>query len=168
MLVRSTLALITSLATAALGCAPMGVTPAPRAAEAPATAHAPPEPQHVYRLDFVVATGEAGHPSSGAYTLNVEERHSGEIHVGSNVLLSTNARQDVGMLLRCHVEAAGEDLLLHSNAEMSLFEEPSTIRKLTASSDALVALGKPALVASVDDPVAHRHYQLTVTATRLR
>jgi hypothetical protein len=177
MLIRSSFVVATSLvlSVAALGCAttpPPGAAgaacggPAARSAEAPAT----PRAHHVYRLDFVVSSGDAG---KGAYTIVVDEDHGGgELRVGANVSLSgptqPMVRQDVGLLLRYNVMTIGDDLLLHGITELSAFDEPSRISKLTANGDAFVAPGKPALVASVEDPEHHHRYQVMVTATKLR
>ncbi len=169
---------------AALGCA--ATSPPPGAASAAcagspsrsAEAAASPRAHHLYRLDFVVSAGDAGKAGGGAYTLNVDEDHGGgELRVGANMALSGPSgsnptapmvRQDVGLLLRYNITTLGEDLLLHGTTELSAFEEPGRISKLSANGDALVALGKPSLVASVDDPEHHHRYQVMVTATKLR
>jgi hypothetical protein len=170
MPVRSLVAFALVLSAAPLGCATM---PAPAAAPLAAAPAKPPEAHHVYQLDFALSSG-------GAFTLALEEGRNGEIMVGANVPLQTSTagaspRQDVGLKLRCSFMPAGDDLLLHTNLEMSSADDapqaPATavaIRKLVTEGEALVSPGKLALVSSVDDPMGHKHYQLTVTATKLR
>jgi hypothetical protein len=134
---------------------------------------------HVYRLDFAVsandaATSPAG-PSGGTFTMNLEENRRGQITTGSNVALtpSGGARVDVGMKVKALFYMVGDDILLESDAELSSAEsgapgQPSTIRKISATGEALVSPGKPTLIASAEDPQGHSHYQLMVTATKLR
>jgi len=129
---------------------------------------------HVYRLDFTVAESDGGKaPTSTSYTLNLEERHSGEIKVGTNVALSGPApgatmRADVGLRLRASFTTVGDDLLVDDEVEISATQGSQTFRKMAATGNALIAPGKPALVASVEDPIGHKRYQVTVRATRLR
>jgi hypothetical protein len=142
----------------------------------PKTASArPPEEHHVYRLDFVVASTDSGKPAqSSAYTLNVQEYATGDVHIGSNVALSTqpgvsSPRQDVGLKIRANIFPVGDDLVLHGTLEMSTVEDVSTIHKITANGDAvLLKGGPPTLVASLEDPVSHKHYQVTAAATKVR
>lgn len=150
-----------ALSAAVLGCAP---TTAPT----PAVAHAP-SAHHVYRLDFVVTSGDPGKASAPSkYTVNVEEDRHAEIHVGANVPLGAgNVRQDVGLRLHCQLSAVGDDLLLHNDTELSTADDLPAIHKITARGDAIVSPGKPALVASLEEPLSHRRYEVTVTATKL-
>lgn len=133
-----------------------------------------PDQTHVYRLDFTVVESDGGKaPTSTSYTLNLEERHSGEIKVGSNVALSgptpgATMRADVGLRLRASFTTVGDDLLVDDDIEVSATQGSQTFRKMAATGNALIAPGKPALVASVEDPIGHKRYQVTVRATRLR
>jgi hypothetical protein len=144
-------------------------------------AGAKPSVHHVYRLDYVVAVSEPGKPAqTSTHTMNVEDGMGGDLHAGANIPLVSSSspsamaapRQDVGLLLRCHLTRLGDDLLLHGVAEMSspasAESGPVSIRKITASGDALVSPGKPAVVASVQEPVSGTRYEVTVTATKLR
>lgn len=168
------------LSTASLGC--VAVYPRAPAESAPARPgdhekvaekakgpeKARSESHHIYRLDFVLAASEPGKaPTSSAYTLNLEEQRSGELRMGTNIALSSQARQDVGLMLKCYVEPLGDELLLHNTTEMSSSEEASTIRKISANGDALLALGQQALVASVEDAISHKRFEVKVTATKL-
>ncbi len=124
--------------------------------------------RRVYRLDFVVsAIDPGGAGANSAYSLNLEEEKNGEIHVGSNVALSSQARMDVGLKLRCQVETLGESLLLHTSTEMSSADTTPTIHKISANGDALLSPGQSTMVASMEDPTTHKRFTVTVTATKL-
>jgi hypothetical protein len=142
------------------------------------------ESHHVYRLDFVLTTADVGQPAtSSSYTLNLEERQSGEVRMGRNVALSpSSARIDVGLKIWCSYRFEGADLVLREQTEISALDEPgpstgvrdvppaagpSTIHKVSSSSEAWVVPGTPTLVASMDEPGTHKRYQVTVTATKL-
>jgi len=128
------------------------------------------EPRHVYRLDFVIGESDDGKaPSTTTCTLNLEEKHGGEIKLGSNISLpKTNTRADIGLMLHASFTTMGEDLLVDSDVEITAAKDPQTFRKLSAKGNALVTPGKPALVASVEDPISHKRYQVTLTASKLR
>jgi len=140
-----------------------------------AVAQERPDARRVYRFDFVVAESVGGKAaSSTTYTINLREQRTGEIRRGTNVALAgptpgATMRADIGLVLRATYSLAGEDLLVESDVEISA-PGPSaqTFHKMAAKGDALIAPGKPALVASIEDPVAHVRYQVTATATRLR
>lgn len=151
-----------ALSATAVACAPVATPP-------PSIAHMPRE-RHVYRLDFVVTAGDPSKaPAPSKYTVNVEEERHAEIHVGANVPLGNgNVRQDVGLRLHCELSTVGDDLLLHNDTELSAADAPPAIHKVSARGDALVSPGKPALVASLEEPVSHTRYEVTVTATKLR
>jgi hypothetical protein len=129
----------------------------------------PQEERHVYRLDFLVVANEPGKPAqSSAYTMNLEDYDNGEIHLGSNVQLTPQARQDVGLKIKASVASRGDDVLLHDAVELSGIDEPQTIHKLTTSGDAYLHAGQQTLVASLEDPLSHKRYQVSAQATRLR
>jgi hypothetical protein len=130
------------------------------------------DPHRVYRLDFVVTEDDAGKSATSAsYTLNLRERSTGEIKMGANVALagsSTGQRADIGLLLRASYTSVGDDLLVDDEVELTAAKDAQSFRKVSAKGNALIAQGKPALVASVEDPITHKHYQVTATATKLR
>ena len=165
------------------GCAvhPMGASPPLSSATASTPSHADQKyvAGHVYRLDFAVSTNDAATlpagPSGGTFTMNLEENRRGQITTASNVALtpSGGSRVDVGMKVKAMFYTVGDDILIESDAELSSAEsgapgQPSTIRKISATGEALVSPGKPTLIASAEDPQGHSHYQLMVTATKLR
>jgi hypothetical protein len=128
------------------------------------------EPRRIYRLDFAISENEDGKPpSTTTCTLNLEEKRGGEIKLGSNISLpKTNTRADIGLMLHASFTTMGEDLLVDDDVEITAAKDPQTFRKLSAKGNALVTPGKPALVASVEDPISHKRYQVTLTASKLR
>ena len=183
-----------ALSFAAVGCMPQQTAPPPVASVAtPPAASAPALhsgngnafDRHVYRLDFVLSTNDgSGAPATTSFTLHLGEFDKGEVHVGKNVALSPpppstggppggpsmggSARQDVGVKIAASFRtvAVGDDIFLEIVTEMSSFDPPTTIRKVVAKGNALAPAGKATLVTSLDDD--HKHYQLTVTPTKVR
>jgi hypothetical protein len=148
--------------------------------EAGTHAGAPPKARHVYRLDYTLAITEPGKAAAmSAFVVNVEEGAHGDTSAGANIPLVTagsqaGPRQDVGTRIHSDVTRAGNDLILHDSLEISRPGEPlgalgaTPIHKMTANGDVVLALGKPALVAGIEEPVSHVRYELTATATKLR
>lgn len=148
------------------------------------TAHAAPavKPHHVYRLDYVVTVREPGKAEvSSAYEMNVEDGTNGDLHAGANIPLVVNSskgalaspRQDVGLALVAKATRVGDGLLLHNTFELSapgedVGEGARSIRKISTHDDAVLELGKPALVARVEVPASRAQYEVTVTAVELR
>ncbi len=134
----------------------------------------------MYRFDFVLTSSDgSAAPTSTTFTLNLEESQPGELVVGKNVVLGPAppspgggaatgavARHDVGLKLSARFRTVGQDVLLSVDTEMSALDPPSTVRKLVTRGNALASAGKSAVVATLQDE--HKHYQLTVTPTRLR
>jgi hypothetical protein len=160
------------------GCTSSRATPPAATAAAPPSAPIPSSAPsrragQVYRLDFVLSSKDSsGGVVDTTFTLNLEETHAGEVLVGKNVALaaapgpSSSPRQDVGLKVKARFEPAGDDLLLDVATELSTFEPPSVIRKVVAEGNALAAPGKSTLVVSLDSD--ERHYELSVTPTKLR
>jgi hypothetical protein len=128
-----------------------------------------------------VAVSAPGKPTIDSfYSMNVEDGSTGDLHAGANIPLVASPkggmmspRQDVGVRLKGSVTRLGEDLLLQNLAELSgpgeeVEEGARAIRKITAHDDAVVPLGKPTLVARLEEPVSHTRYEVTVTAAKLR
>ena len=129
------------------------------------------ETRHVYRLDFVINESDEGKtPTATTCTLNLEEKRGGEIKLGNNISLpgKGNLRADVGLMLHASVTSAGDDLLVDDDVEITAAKDAQSFRKMSAKGNALVTPGKPALVASVEDPISHKRYQVMLTASKLR
>lgn len=166
-MIQRALFIIASLALA--GCAAAAPVQKP-VSTASSSTPIPPE-RHVFRLDFIVVANEPGKAAqSSNYTLNLEENDHGEIHLGSNVQISPQARQDVGLKINASLYPMrqGDQVLLRDVVELSQLDEPQTIHKMTMVGDAVLHDGQQALVASLEDPLSHKRYQVSASATRLR
>jgi hypothetical protein len=154
---------------------PTPTTPPAPAARAPTASSS----MHVYRLEFSLTSKDgatAGPPTS--FALVLEENHTGEVMIGKNVPLVSpaptaapnapvvSARQDVGLKVKAHYRTAGDDVMLDVNVEMSTHDPPSTIRKIVVQGNALASPSKPSQIVVLDDD--KKHYELSVTPTRLR
>lgn len=152
-------------ASFAVGCASSKPT------IAPPQAVRTPDTRHVYRLDIVLAETAPGKaPTSNSYTLNLEEYDNGEIVMGSNMVLEPHMRMDVGLKIKASLRPSSDGIVLHDAIEMSGVDDSaqSAIHKLTTMGDAVLRQGQPVLVASLDDPLSHKHYQVTAAATLIR
>ncbi len=180
-------------ASLALACAPPSVSlkcpesagataPPPPAAVVHTTANVDHgnryEERHVYRLDFVLTATDGTAPQTTSFSITLGEHDKGDIHLGKNVMLSqTQAtattpalggpRQDVGVKVVASVGSLfGEDLMLDVSTEVSAFDPPTTIRKISAIGKALATPGKSTVVAMLEED--KKRYQLSVTPTKLR
>lgn len=167
-----------------LGSAGLGCCPPPRTAPCPATVKAPvdktPESlPHVYKLEFSVASGEAGAPPlKQQFVLNLVDRQHGDVTVGRNVPLQTTAangavspRADVGLRLSADCMSSGDDVMVEVRLEVSDTEASTAggavpIHKASAQGAVLLKVGQPAVALKMDD--AHKQYEVDVIATRLR
>lgn len=145
---------------------------------------------HVWRLDFVLTPKDPKDATLAptTFTVNILDHQSGEVMVGKNVPLQVTAppppipgatsgphlspRQDVGLKVKAHIQPfanGGDDFLMDVDLELSAVEASTpvaTIRKVTARGAAVAVAGKSTLIVSLDDD--KRHYELTVTPTKLR
>ncbi|HEY8080301.1 MAG TPA: hypothetical protein VIF62_39495 [Labilithrix sp.] len=141
----------------------------------PGPMHEMREQGHVYRFDFSLTAKEGATAQPPAsFTIILLEGNHGEVLVGKNVPLQvsstlpnmTSPRQDVGIKVKAQYRTLGDDVLLEVSTEMSAQEGGGAIRKVTAQGNALASAGKPSLVVALDDD--KKHYELTVTPTKLR
>ncbi len=146
----------------------------------------------MWRLDFVLTPKDAKDATltPTTFTVNLPEHNTGEVMVGKNIPLQTSApppppganappphaggiaRQDVGLKVKAHIQPfanGGDDFLIELDMELSAVETGTplaTIRKITAHGAGVAVPGKSTLLVSLDDD--KRHYELTVTPTKLR
>lgn len=153
--------------------------------------HLSPDRSHVWRFDFVLTPKDPKDATLAptTFTVNIPDHQSGEIMVGKNVPLQVSSpppppgpgatsgphfapRQDVGLKVKAHIQPfpnGGDDFLMDVDLELSAVETGTpvaTIRKLTARGAAVATAGKSSLIVSLDED--KRHYDLTVTPTKLR
>ena len=130
-----------------------------------------PTERHVYQLDFVLTAHDdkTGVPSNTRFTVSLQEFEKGEVHVSENVKLTPTGqnRSDVGARVGAAFHSVvGDDLLLDVSLEVSAIQPSSNVQKVQIRTNALVRPGKTGLVTTLQDE--SRHYELTVTPTKLR
>ena len=152
-------------------------------ANAEETPARPERPRSAFRLDYQIYELEGGkRVNERAYTLVVNEGGSGNLRVGSRVPIVLSAEkgvqyQDVGLRIGSRVfEREPGDVVLEADVEISSFAIPEQaetkgtplLRTLSEAVSTRPALGKPVLLASVDDVGSRKRTQVEVTVTRLK
>jgi hypothetical protein len=137
----------------------------------------------VYRLNFAIRETESGKTiSTHNHTLLIAPDTNATLRVGTKVPVPAgpNSQQftyiDVGVNLRAKVQERGSSLLVNADVEASNLgaERESTghpapqIQSLHTTIDTAVPFGKPTPVVMLDDPATPRHYEIEVTATKVK
>ena len=142
-----------------------------------------------YKVDFTIRdTGDAGGKTGRKYSLLVNHNQKTVFKVGNRVpvasggtnsagLLNTQFTYiDVGLNIDCVVGEAGAKVLMHADLDISTAITPDknlssvqnpTISQIKLNLDTILAPGKPTTVASFDDPVTARKFDVDVTVTKM-
>jgi Bacterial type II and III secretion system protein len=142
-----------------------------------------------YKVDFTIRdTGDAGGKTGRKYSLLVTHNQKTVFKVGNRVPVATGGTSggtlvntqftyiDVGLNIDCVVAEAGSKVAIHADLDISTAVMPDknlssvqnpTISQIKINLDTTVAPGKPTLVASFDDPVTARKFDLDVTVTKM-
>jgi hypothetical protein len=152
-------------------------------AKEPATAEQ--KPVVAYRIEFNVREIEDGKRlNSRNYVLMAEDGNWGKVRVGSKVQWRETRGegfelhyQDVGMNIDCRPREQGGSVALDIHVEWTGVAPPAgadptfgdrLFRTDRAEVQSIVTLGKPTLVASMDDTESNRRYEIEVTATKVK
>ena len=137
----------------------------------------------VYRLNFALREMESGkNLSTRNYTLLAVPQSNTKLNVGAKVPVPAagNSAQfsyvDVGVSVRARVQERDGRLLLNAEVEMSNIgaeRENSArpaprIQQLRSDIDTIIPVGQATPVITLDDPAGPRHYEIEVTATRVK
>jgi hypothetical protein len=138
----------------------------------------------VYRLNFALQETENGkNVGVRNYTMLIAPQSSSKLNSGTKIPLPSGpaANQqytyvDVGVSVRARVQDRGGQLLLAAEVELSNLgaerenagRAAPRIQQLRADIDTAIPLGKATSIASLDDPVSPRHYDIEVTATKIK
>lgn len=149
----------------------------------------------VYKVEFLIHDeSDAASKAGRRYTILVEGNERGQFRVGQKVPYITGSFQpgasvnpmvatqynyaDVGVNIDCRVNELDGRIRLRSSLELSSIlprdknaspAPPSpSIGQLKVDVNALVDPGKPTVVASIDDPVTSRHFDVAATVTKVR
>jgi hypothetical protein len=137
----------------------------------------PPKPV-AYRLDFSINELENGKKlNSRHYSMNLMGERR-ELKVGVRVPIEDGGKidyLDVGTYITAHLETSESPLILDVSAEFSSLPasgqgtnlQAPLVRLARIAATAVVALNKPTVVGSVDDPDSKREFELEVTAAKL-
>ena len=141
-----------------------------------------------YKVDFTIRdSGDAGGKTGRKYSLLVSAGHRTTFKVGNRVPVVTAGTGgvggnvqftyiDVGMNIDCAVSEFGSKYLMHGDLDISTAVMPDkspnaanapTISQIKLNLDTIVVPGKPTVVASFDDPVTSRKFDLDVTITKM-
>ncbi len=82
---------------------------------------------------------------------------------------------DVGTNIRCTLQERESQVRLETDVSMSLADPETrgaghqpTIRQISTNLTSLVPAGKPTTIVTLDAPASKRHYDLEVTATKVK
>jgi hypothetical protein len=132
-----------------------------------------------YKVDFTIRdTGDAGGKVGRKYSMLVSPSHRTTFRVGNRVPVvngSGNSYIDVGMNIDCTVNDNNANLTVHADLEISTALVPEkgasaanpTISQIRLSLDTALTPGKPTVVASFDDPVTSRKFDVDVAITKM-
>jgi hypothetical protein len=141
-----------------------------------------------YKVDFTIRdSGDAGGKTGRKYSLLMNRAQKTVFRVGNRVPVISGGTGgvganvqftyiDVGMNIDCVVNEIGSKFAVHADLDISTAVMPEkganaapapTISQIRLNLDTTVAPGKPALVASFDDPVTSRKFDVEVTITKM-
>jgi hypothetical protein len=139
-------------------------------------------PRSSFRLDYVLYEVESGkRANERAFTLTVNEGSLGQLRSGTRVPVTVGDKgvqyMDVGLKISGRILERDGDLALDSEIELSTFAMPEqaaeakgnpVVRTVSESVSTRPALGKAAVVSSLDDLNSRKRLQVEVTVTRLK
>ena len=142
---------------------------------------------NTYKVDFTIRdTGDAGGKSGRKFSLLVNRGVKSTFKVGNRVPVASGAQNgaglvntqftyiDVGMNIECVVNEMGPRFGMHADLDISTAVMPEksavqnpTISQIKLNVDTSVPAGKPTIVASFDDPVTSRKFDIDVAITKM-
>jgi hypothetical protein len=137
----------------------------------------------VYRLNFAFREMEGGKTlSTRNYTVLAAPQTQAKLNIGSKVPVvnTVNTAQysyvDVGVSVRARIQERGAHLMLNAEVEVSNLSadrentgRPAPrIQQLRSDIDTMIPLGQATPVVTLDDPAGPKHYEIEVTATKMK
>jgi hypothetical protein len=141
----------------------------------------------VYKVDFNIRdSGDAGAKSGRKYSMLLNSGIKGVFKVGNRVPTATGVANgsvmntqftyiDVGMNVEAVVAEQGAKYAMHASLDVSTAVQAAkdapvqnpTISQIRVDMDTSVMPGKPTVVASFDDPVTGRKFDVEATITKI-
>jgi hypothetical protein len=138
----------------------------------------------VYRLSFALHETENG-KSAGTrnYTMLIAPQSNAKLSAGTKLPVPAGAAAnqqytyvDVGVSVHANVQERGSQLLLNAGIELSNLgagrenagQTPPRIEQLRADINTVIPLGQATSLATLDDPVSPKHYEIEVTAAKVK
>ena len=141
----------------------------------------------VIKVDFTIRdSGDAGGKSGRKYSLLLNAGNKGVFKIGNRVPMATSASTgpsvntqftyvDVGVNIDCVVGESGGRMSMRADIDMSTAIAPDknspisnpTISQIRLSIETAIPAGKPTIVASFDDPVTSRKFDIEAVATKV-
>jgi hypothetical protein len=162
----------------------------------PAQCQDNPADSAVYKVEFNIRDGSDAAKTGRHYTLLVDGSGKGRFRVGEKIPYATNQFQpgvggsgmspaavtqftylDVGVNIECRVRELNGRISLTADLDISTISPPPkgagttpnpTVAAIQISGvRAMLSPGKPAMVASIDDPVTGRRFEVEATVTKV-
>ena len=135
----------------------------------------------IYKIDFTIRdTGDAAGKSGRKYSMLVTEHQKSIFKVGNRVPMASSSQGlgtqftyvDVGVNIDCVIEERDSKVAMHADLDLSNAVNPNaaanpTISQIKLVIDTTVTPGKPAVVASFDDPVTSRKFEVEASAAKM-
>ena len=134
-----------------------------------------PASDNIYRLDFTVHETNVNQPAKDRhYSLLVQPNSWGKIMAGNKVPYMTEKDKfsyaDVGVMIDCRLQERNTHLFLDGKFELSSTVPGGNlpqIQSFRSDMTGTVEPGKPTRLVALDDPMADRHYEIEVVATKM-
>lgn len=137
----------------------------------------------VYKVDFTIRdSGDAGAKMGRKYSIVVNERQKGTFKVGNRIPMATGGSAgntqftyvDVGVNIDTFIAEQDGKVELRADLDLSTAVMPEknptpnpTISQIRLAIETTLTPGKPTVVASFDDPVTSRKFEVEANVTRL-
>ena len=141
-------------------------------------------PLSFYKLEFVLRELQDGKAiNSRTYMMTVENNDRGDIRTGARVPVQLGSPpmptqyMDVGININCRVVGRDDYVSLRSTIDVSSFAIPEqatspgtqpVVRSMRTEMAAVVPVGKPTVIGTIDDVNSTKRYEIGVTATRMK
>ena len=135
----------------------------------------------VYKVDFNIHDGSDGVAKAGRrYTMLVLNNSKSVFKVGDKVPYSSGGGQytylDTGVNIDCFAREVNDKVAMHTELDLSAVAPPDkratgvpnpTVMQTKFVVDVVLSPDKPMLVASIDDPVSGRKFDVEATVSKV-